>query len=348
MPLDDWMSSLTRSKLGEGTVVLLGAGASRHLGLPLANELLQEMFAYANKKNWEPWGGIEGKKELYDFLAAIFPAFRGDTQQEPGLEYFLTRIDVYQDFLAKTVIGKEDKMVKSRRRTLLQILVNYMWTRMTDGHEQLKESPYLPLLSALSSKDTILSLNWDVACEWAFKICNRESDWSYVCQGSKIPLLKLHGSINWYPKQDNFKSDPGTLRMIGSDIGYFESSIMPGSSEEWRFVEDNVPVIVPPTQLKTLETDTLKRIWQYAYDRLLACKRIIIVGSSLREEDQHLYALFSLMFWNWGQHISDRSKIVFVVGPECVASKFKRHVYPNCEILGDRFEDVRWSRELLD
>lgn len=106
MALQDWESLRTGARLGEGTLIVVGAGASKHLGLPLADELLPRMFAYANAKAWEWWGGTEARKDLYELLRAISPSFSPYKSQSPGLEYFLSQMDVYQHFLARGGDGK--------------------------------------------------------------------------------------------------------------------------------------------------------------------------------------------------------------------------------------------------
>ena len=350
MALQDWESVSTGTRLAEGTVIVIGAGASKHLGLPLADELLPRMFAYANGKAWEWWGGREARKNLYDLLRAISPSFSPYKSQSPGLEYFLSQMDVYQHFLARGVMGKDDELVQINKKRLVQILADYLWSRMVKGLLRLKRSSYLAFVSSLSPKDTVLSLNWDLAIEWAFSLCGREKDWSYIVERSKVPILKLHGSISWRHDPEGFKpAHPEAFSEIGSDVRYSNDSVHPGHSEEGSLsgILDEIPALIPPSYFKAMESETLRRTWKDAYDRLLSCTRIIIVGSSLREDDRHLYSLFSLAFWNWKNAISSAPKADLIVDPnKRIAEKFKQNIFPKCEVLVKKFEDVNW-RSLL-
>lgn len=351
MALQDWESVDTGTRMGEGTVIVLGAGASRHLGLPLADELLPEMLAYANATDWETWGGLSAKTEMYEFLTAIYPSFEGDAQKNPGLEYFLSQMDSYQSFFAKGVMGKEDETVERHKKRLLQILVDYIWFRMSNSAAQMENSPYQDLVSHLSYKDTIISLNWDLGCEWALHICRQRGDWSYLVEKSKTPILKVHGSINWrLNRKDATPAHPELFSPVGPDVSYWTDSVKPGASEEkgLSLILDDVPAIVPPSHFKALPDPTFTQVWRHAYQRLLACEKIIIVGYSFREEDRHIYSLFSLAFWNWRDAISSKEKVVRMVGSTDAVERFKRNVYPVCELVGDRFEEIDWRVALRE
>lgn len=346
------MEPKTSSVKLEGTVILLGAGASKHLDLPLADEVLPEMLAFANSEGWSHLGGDQQKSELFEFLTAIYPSFKGDKERERSLEYFLSWIDSYQGFFARGVMRKSDRLVQAHKKLLIQLLVDYIWNKMNRSEPYFQESSYLSLLSQLSDKDTILSLNWDLACEWAFHLCKRQKDWSYLFQEGKVPLLKLHGSINWRPQLKGFRAvHQEIFHSVGKDVSYWEDSLIPWHTEQNSLsnILDETPIIVPPSHFKRVESKTLREVWRQAYIQLFSCKKIIIVGSSLREEDRHLYSLFSVMFWNWKGGFGDSSeKVVKIVGCEKTLNKFRENVYPECELLDTRFENVNWSEELQD
>ena len=116
-------------------------------------------------------------------------------------------------------------------------------------------------------------------------------------------LLKLHGSFNWFycPICNNFKGRPFDQAGI-SGRPYspkYESQDWPLCTNSECIEKLNgqplyVPLIMPPTYLKTYTKSFLPNLWYKASTAILNAKRIIVFGYSFREED----ALSINMFYN--------------------------------------------------
>lgn len=157
-------------------------------------------------------------------------------------------------------------------------------------HEQLVEfDPTVPeyIVAALlgklgdagsDAKNTILSFNYDLLVETAASRLGLGVDYSVGDRvvdhrssktgeiGAAVPLLKLHGSVNWAFNGDR-------------QLCVFE---------DYKSLRDagQIPLLVPPTWRKTF-TDHFELIWQRAVVALRTATRICIVGFSMPETDIH-------------------------------------------------------------
>lgn len=88
-----------------------------------------------------------------------------------------------------------------------------------------------------------------------------------------IPILKLHGSVNWANSPDHSK-----LTAFGDYHGLRKKNM--------------IPELVPPTWRKVFE-NPLEEVWKTAIDRLRTATRIIIIGFSMPETDLHFKYLLA-------------------------------------------------------
>lgn len=120
----------------------------------------------------------------------------------------------------------------------------------------------------------------------------KKDDWGRGREPNAVPVLKLHGSVNWTIKP---KGGP-----TGPQLSIFRSYDALRSA-------DQVPRLVPPTWSKTVE-DHLSVPWQHAIERLHTATRIIIIGFSMPETDLHFRYLLAAGL----QRNASLRKIVFV------------------------------------
>ncbi|MGC4074148.1 MAG: hypothetical protein QM760_16875 [Nibricoccus sp.] len=92
-----------------------------------------------------------------------------------------------------------------------------------------------------------------------------------------MPLLKLHGSVNW-----------GYL--TGAKRGDAKLSIFSSYTE--LLSAGGRPSIIPPTWNKNIES-LISSAWSQAIQQLSTATRIIIVGFSMPETDQHFRYLLA-------------------------------------------------------
>jgi hypothetical protein len=218
----------------------------------------------------------------------------------------------YRDIETRAIIGKFAKSANQpkdwkRRQEDLEELIRRVYIHTTCDTNQAPVAPYtsefhLKILRILSSKDSILTFNYDLTIEESFesaKLWNpvtgygvttggKKSDW---CRRwlekrptkkpggqSKIQLLKLHGSINWtlYNNQNiRLKPRPYVVRTINRNPSFEKISILaPG----WN---------------KPIHKNPYKKFWREARLRLEKCKSLVILGYSLPETDLLAKALLA-------------------------------------------------------
>lgn len=108
----------------------------------------------------------------------------------------------FKEAVQQIVSGSEGRLFKATANAMIENLVNLVW--ITDGN---KVQYLFPLLDfAKNTNSSFVTLNYDNTIELASRIMGNEVDtgfdaWSNTSEFSfedgKIPLIKLHGSIDW-------------------------------------------------------------------------------------------------------------------------------------------------------
>ena len=101
--------------------------------------------------------------------------------------------------------------------------------------------------------------------------------------GSGLYLLKLHGSVNWWPKLGH--TDPVPLDAIThhSDWSSFGGAVLPQVSHHL----EPQPMIVPPVLSKSslVEQPILRLVWSLAYKVLQSAHEVYFIGYSFPSTD---------------------------------------------------------------
>lgn len=167
----------------------------------------------------------------------------------------------------------------------------------------------------------IISFNYDVGIDVALHNANVRYTYHLNDSHNLFPLLKLHGSLNWF-KNDNKaietihlsqffqtqqyrtygdKDREGTLTFSG----YMKQ--MRGGFDEY----DLPPFIIPPTWNKTMYHASISNVWKKASQCLSQAKNIYVIGYSLPETDAFFKYLFSL-----GTNSTTRIRKFWVINPD--------------------------------
>ena len=159
----------------------------------------------------------------------------------------------------------------------------------------------------------VITFNYDIAADMAMYRAGIGPN--YIIEAPPVgrvtvPLLKLHGSLNWATELGT----PNKIRPLhlASYLKYYHvpgygrgvaTSVPIGSQlqeyfQRYESVEvESEPVIVPPSWNKADYHNALSDVWAAAADHLSTAEHIFIIGYSLPETDsffRHLYALGSV------------------------------------------------------
>ena len=147
----------------------------------------------------------------------------------------------------------------------------------------------------------IITTNYDLLTEMAFKKIGLAADYGFKYSSylddeysqvssddaldtgpSKIPVLKLHGSVNWFHDGD-WEAIKVERRIVA--VGSFKDQHLVPFAMAGNFVPKMSPVIVPPSFLKPDLSRTLNQIWSQAAKHISESTHIVFVGYSFPASD---------------------------------------------------------------
>jgi hypothetical protein len=102
-----------------------------------------------------------------------------------------------------------------------------------------------------------------------------------------MDLLKLHGSLNWrYSGPDGALGDPLFDLLAGNPPQWNAESLTPSETAR-REAYDLVPMIIPPTAVKSpyYGNGMLRANWKYAREALNNSDELVLMGFSLPASD---------------------------------------------------------------
>ena len=228
------------------TVFVLGAGFSCLAGIPLMNELRDEILADPRIQN----------------LSAI--AVRS---KERSLEEIL--LDLRQG---------ADESATQAHDALLNASLCLVWKK----HQMMPDLPdaYSRFARVAGDSVGIVSLNWDLVCELA--LYTADIKWSYSTDRG-IPVVKPHGSINWtnhwlLPKQ-KWKSGNG-FALIDDEPSISYRPDDPFRDPLLGYTDTNFKYVTFPGLLQQ-NSEATDRIWAEARVLLAKASRVTFIGYSL-------------------------------------------------------------------
>lgn len=275
------------------SVYVLGAGASKHVGYPLASTMGTEMLSWMSVR--------ERYKDTADSIRETF----GDS---PNIEDVVTELEG----VVKSLEHSSETDDRVRRSIASSILVQVreavpIWfteihSRPARAYQQFAEKTVQP-------GDVIITFNYDDSLERELK---RVGKWD-VAQGygfpignaataTQVPVLKLHGSINWlvsifngmtsgsfaiggngslgqtphvatdYLKYLGYDDMPGTFPGGGG----FHSLILPGRTKEFYY----------ETSFGKEHEEFFFSLWSQAAAALKRADNIVLCGYSMLSVDR--------------------------------------------------------------
>lgn len=321
-PFSDVMTNLLRLRSNDATVIVTGAGFSKSLGLPLQNELLENVVPADFIELSKYLSGVGPNREMgvEDFLTFL----EFDDLVHPGGE----RIDYlvgFGAFLFHSMVEIKHLPRRTARR---------FWTMLS---------------TLIENCDTFVTFNWDTLIEIQVRALGETVVYSGRRKRGKR-VLKLHGSLDWYR----------TDRRIGEakSNGLFKP-IFAGCVRYGPFTEEDYflaiptdvrdifntlpPYIVTPTHLKVRPSGVFRRIWSDAHGLLEEADHIVIIGYSLPPADTLARFLFRKAM-GFEQFLSSpRRPRVTIIDPDetrIVESRYAELLGPPIEFLRCRFLDV--------
>ena len=286
-------------------VFILGAGASKAAGGPLMKEFIGVAEELRNSKE------IGNYKDDFD---RVFNAI-SELQSVHSKAYLnIGNIEsIFAAFEMGSLIKKLPNISESEIEPLLlstkKLIIRTLETSIK--FELLKHFPNPPkcynslagLIKKINDKKnknicSVITFNYDIALDLALFRNDITIDYCLSENPIKnsVPILKLHGSLNWvecqkckniipWYLQDFFRRYNYVLHDIPAKVIIgIASEIIENQFEHCgEKVLDQVPVIVPPTWNKTSYHNNISNVWVRAANELSDAKHIFISGYSLTQ-----------------------------------------------------------------
>jgi hypothetical protein len=254
---------------------------SASCGIAVARDILAAAIARLGDKD------AKGKKLVNGLLAYLYPSFDEGLRNYPNIEDFLNLLEMAKSFNSEEFI-ESSLWPKLRldlvRSVTLKAVTDYLW-------EQMRKVDSLNPIRTFATKnlkysDTAITFNWDVTLERG--LWDRDDDFwmPYTYRrrrtGKFITILKPHGSIDWFRKNDLSDKILRHTEKLDDEVRlypHFDFSKHPELSQVQ-------PVIVPPLATKSFEYECLKRTWRSVYRAVSDATELHVIGYSLPREDQ--------------------------------------------------------------
>jgi hypothetical protein len=246
---------------------VLGAGFSRHAGLPLLVDLRCLVLdnVATNPPSWH--------RRLVDsgeFRRTVEEADRGR-----GLGF--------EELFRELLVAEQHDVVACLRQSVRSVL------RAAEPRELPTEYGHFGR-RVFHNDSPIVSFNWDTVAERA--VASQTAYWEYGAPGtvvlpdgvsrppsSWIRVVKPHGSINW------MQARLGGLQPVarGAQIAYDPSN--PLTDPDLTEVHPNLRVMIFPGDAETSTDNLLSPLWRDAEDVAASAERIVLIGYSLPPYD---------------------------------------------------------------
>jgi hypothetical protein len=294
-------------------------------------------------------------------LGVIFECFNltlERAEDSPDFEELLNRLDPNAvRYLGG--IGLDEKLAVRKNAITLALSSLRKFIRDRCLSAACVVGPYDRLVASLDERTAIVSFNWDVLLEVAFRRAGQT--FRYLPTPSSTAgtiLLKPHGSINWFALLDReclCLSRDSNLAAFGDSLAYYllyvtnplAPVVLGGSTVEYALAR--VPAIVPPSASKLLSVGgnprdgyveggharALQNTWHAFKLMLDQASEIVIVGYSLPGTDASSLALLR----NYASTLStSRPKKVRLIEPNSsIAERYKNLLCIEVEVIGRDF-----------
>lgn len=288
-------------------VIILGAGASKSVGIPTIKDFFNEGAQAALENKWDMlWALDEFCK--YRWGTKLF------TRLDGGCYPLRHVIEAGESTDIEIMLDEAAEAVKKGvlRKQVLEGMKSFIFRTISESGYEQEPIAYRQLIEQEirphRGYPTIISFNYDTILEQAMERatrskfsynlskCERASFKSYEKEYTgDFDYLKLHGSMNWLrcPDCQKFR--------LHFAIRYKEKPYL-GLCQGCKTKYEHV--LVPPGKNKAGYIDVIRRLWDKAEYRLKQADELIVIGYSFRKTDNSAIDLFS-------KTIGDRKKADF-------------------------------------
>lgn len=330
-------------------VFILGAGASVEAGAPLMNNFMD--ISRKLLRDIEPSNGIFANGEI-DHLMSVFSKLQNANAKGSidiyNIESILGALEMAEildiELLGEKKFNLKDSYLKMIYYTLTQTMqfeLNRSNFLRINAHESYYK--FIELFEVLDNS-AILTFNYDLGLDVA--LTDKQIDYSYYLneEDNEFPLLKLHGSLNWFNTTDNNVKSIQIKELLKKVRPSHDQKTIPLDFVDYKRsfdsikIKEEVPFIIPPTWNKTMFHSQISSVWQAAARCLRTAQNIYVIGYSFPQTDMFFRYLYSL--GTLSNSIINRFWI-FDIDAENSAKRFKENLIGQQLINSGRFEPIK-------
>ena len=343
-------------------VFVLGAGVSMNLGAPLMADFLEKADLIYRQRRVEHFG--EHFERVARARSALQQVHSKTALDIHNLESVFGAFDMAR--LLGSLPGLEEEDVETLPDSMRVVIAKTLeetieFDTSAEGgrpmvygaHRQFAET-----LGDLCRREpgsvSVVSFNYDIITDFAMECVEIGPDYALADSPEfrlgppksfehTVPLLKLHGSINWAKC-----SCPDCTSAVACPVRFFINPEYPVERGKWPhggkvYIGTGIPkapitchnqtvsnrlLIVPPTWNKGTTEDALIPVWRRAAEELRTAQNVYILGYSLPETDIFFRYMFALGLV--GPQVLNRFW-VFNPDQDTVESRFRSLLGPGAE-----------------
>jgi hypothetical protein len=280
-----------------GTVIFLGAGATKSVGGPLTNEILRGMLYGPTQAKTSPL--------LREFVEKFFHVNAATLiEQFPGLPLLMslldTALDRRQAFHPDWPLQRVSDLRQAIEIGMFDLLEKSLITVPTNNHYNL-----LNIIYPQPAQPCVISTNYDLIIDTAMMYVSeprlRDGGLPRYCIPFRTPfygmverfgtLLKLHGSLNWLHCRTCQRMEIGPsisrlyVKVLGRLLGDIDQSYEPGGDKCPSCGTVLRQLMIAPTHFKDYRNPHLAQVWYEAERALREADKVIFIGYSLPDDD---------------------------------------------------------------
>jgi hypothetical protein len=323
-------------------VFVLGAGASKPAGAPIMNNFIKIASELHRR------GKFRTKGQHFETVARI----RGELQRVhskaqldlDNIEQLFSALEMAQ--MLRWLPGLENEDIDAASTSLKHVIVDTLAASIQypeDGKGKMMPphayGSFCSLIKTISREEhptrsvAIITFNYDVALDYSLQFHRLGPDY---CLGSGaprenngIPLLKLHGSVNWGKCQQCGKVVPFEIKDYfgpGPQYAKLASNVYTFDITERLSMQSHCdkpisaePVLIPPTWNKATSHTLFPEVWVRAGQELRDAQSVYVIGYSLPASDEFFHYLFAV--GAAGRSLLDRFVVIDPAAQSTIGSK---------------------------
>ncbi|MCG9968856.1 SIR2 family protein [Pelotomaculum terephthalicicum JT] len=316
------------------TVYVFGAGASAAEGAPVLHDFLKIAFKFFKEEHysteldvvWEFLEHFNGSGEVL--------SHSGELEDFPGLEEIFNIVDwsllQNQAFSIRFPRARLHEL-----KTALVKLISMTLDKSLPSYNGMHQSFVAEVIRGGEEIPTFISLNYDIVLDNAIRATGYEPEYGFYgnhlnhmdhCR--KIPLYKLHGSLNWSfcPLCGEISEHNEKVAHLLFKDKYSIACLNCGS-------DSSQAIIIAPTLYKSYNISRLQNVWDCAVKSISLSDRLVFVGYSLAPADTSIITTIKRAL-----NIINKEREIVVINPnEQACRRYKQIFGKNCRVLCHKF-----------